>query len=91
MNTYNFTKAPFGMLVKHSPHYLKNRCVKGKERRKIGLMVGRKFYEDKIVGVVCWPVVHWEGEVMEHSCHPVNVEPYRKSHRKQLGKIKIEE
>ena len=79
MKVRNFTNSGFGMLVIHSEHYNENRCVKRNERKLIGVIVDKKFYDDPINGIICYPVVHWENSVMGHSCHPANIKPFRKN------------
>lgn len=78
----DFSKAPSGMLVKRSPHQVKELCLKGKKKNQIGIVTGFKFYEDDAKSaIVCEPEVYWEGELFSKGVHPVNVVPYRKSVR----------
>lgn len=77
MLVFNFTNAPWGMLVTYSEHYNKERCIKSK-RRKIGIMTDKKFFNDTLAGISCHPVVFWEGAVTTTIAHPANIVPYRK-------------
>lgn len=85
MQVLDFTKSGFGMVVVRSEHYKKEHFVKKGAKRQLGIIVGKNFYQDtddkgnEDKGqVVCWPIIHWEGAVMESTCHPANVTPYRK-------------
>ena len=82
MTVLNFTKCEFSLLVKYSPHYIKEGCVKknSPERSKIGMIVEKRFYmsEDN-KRAICFPSVRWEGEVTDYACHPANIVPYRKN------------
>lgn len=89
MKVCDFRNTKFGMLVKHSPHWVKECNYPKTSRHKIGLVVDRKFYADATAGAVCHPVVHWEGEVMGHVCHPANVVPYRKRERDYIPWIEV--
>ena len=42
----DFSKAPSGMLVKRSPHQIKELCLKGKMKNQIGVMTGFDLYFD---------------------------------------------
>ena len=75
MQILDFTNATFGLLVTRSAHWLKNRC--GDKDGQLGIVVERKFYLDACNTPICWPVVHWEGEVGSSTCNPVNVVPFR--------------
>jgi hypothetical protein len=80
MDVIDFRLIPVGTLVKRSAHWHKEHCrPKGHyERRQIGVITNLKFFADKIAGVVCYPVIHWEGGVMSSMVHPANVALYRK-------------
>ena len=78
------------MLVKHSPHWNKE-INYGPDKNKIGMIVGHNFYEDPAKKVICWPIVHWEGAVMGHACHPVNIIPYRKKDLNRVQWIEMSE
>lgn len=87
MKIFDFTNVPLGTLVEYSDHYLKDRCT---NKRGLGILVDKKFYEGKDFGfpgraVVCEPVIHWEGRGMASGCHPCLVQPKRK---KDLNRIK---
>lgn len=41
-------------------------------------IVDKKFY-DESGSVLCHPVVHWEGEPMERTTHPLNCSLYRRN------------
>jgi hypothetical protein len=87
LKVLDFTKCEFGMLVKFSPHH-KKQCGDHHNPKIIGLIVGKQFYEDRTLKTaVCYPIVHWEGEVMGHVCHPIHLIPYRKQNK--LPKITI--
>ena len=83
MKVCDFTNTEFGLLVKHSPHWVKESNDKP-DRHKIGMVVERRFYAEKLSGVLCWPVVQWEGSPMGHACHPANIVPYRKRERDKV-------
>jgi hypothetical protein len=80
----DYTNTGFGLLVKHSPHWLKE-CNYKPDRHKIGMIVDRAFYKDSVNGVMCWPIVRWEGLPMGHACHPCHIVPWRK---RELDKAK---
>jgi hypothetical protein len=69
------------MLVERSKHWNETRYVKKNKKKEIGIMVDRKFFLDDAKRVICWPVIHWEGQVVSSMSHPVLVAPYRKSVR----------
>lgn len=75
MQVLDFTQAQSGALVTRSEHWLLERC--GAQEGQLGVMVERKFYLDSHNTLICWPVIHWEGEVMATICHPSNAAPYR--------------
>lgn len=75
MQILDFTNAAFGLLVTRSAHWLKERC--GANEGQLGIIVDRNFYEDANNAAICWPVIHWEGEVSASTCHPVNAVPFR--------------
>jgi len=78
MKIVNFTDYPIGTLVKHSKHWMKESGYKP-DVNKIGILVGKSFFNDSLSGIVCWPDIHWENAPMSHLCHPVNVTPFRKT------------
>ena len=80
MRVIDFRNIKTGTLVKRSTHWFKEhggRKVGSYESRQIGVITGHKFFEDKVAGVVCYPIVHWEGAVMDSMTHPANVALYR--------------
>lgn len=82
----DFRDIPIGTLVKYSDHAIKEM---GADKKKIGLIVDKDFYEDTNRRVVCWPIIHWEGYPMGHLCHPVNAIPHRKKQAKYAKRITI--
>ena len=75
LQVVDFTSAAFGLLVTRSAHWLSNRC--GAKQGQIGIMVERNFYLDARNSPICWPVIHWEGEVSSSTCNPANAVPFR--------------
>ena len=73
----DFRDADTGILVKHSDHFHEQHC--GAAPEKLGIIVGREFYEDSNGKVICWPRVHWEGAATDSLCHPVNIVPARET------------
>lgn len=76
MHFFDFTDAGFGLLVKRSAHQRQQHFVPQDAPDVFGIMVGRDF-NDEEGRAVCYPRVHWEGEVNDTACHPANVEPVR--------------
>lgn len=76
----NFKDAPFGLLVTRSDHWYKERGLKmpQKHKRQLGIVTDRKFYQDSKGRIICWPIIAWEGAVVDSMTHPINVIPYRK-------------
>ena len=72
----DYRRAQTGMLVKRSAHCIQQLILRGARKRQLGIITGLEFF-DEDGQVICYPVVHWEGEPLEHICHPINVEPYR--------------
>ena len=83
----NFEDASVGMLVKRSAHCIKEKCLKGKQKHQIGIIVGVEFYLDTKAGIITWPVIHWEGQVISSLTHPANAIAYRK--RDKLPEIEM--
>jgi len=88
MKVCDFTNSEFGMVVKHSPHWVKESNY-APDRHKIGIIVDRKFYKDEVAGVICFPSVHWEGSVTDFACHPANIVPYRKRQRDRIKWVEV--
>lgn len=72
---YNFHKLNTGAIVQRSPHWKLNR--NDKLSKQIGIVTENQFFADANGHVICWPVIHWEGEVCSTIVHPVNAVPYR--------------
>ena len=83
----DFRDIPIGTLVKYSDHAIKEIFA---DKKMIGMIVDKNFYEDANRRVVCWPIIHWEGSPMGFSCHPIHVIPYRKNMAKYAHRITIE-
>lgn len=81
LRVYDFGKAPRGLLVTRSPHWYEQTGVKPKVPVEVGIVVTRDFQADLRNSAICWPEVHWEGEMHARTSHPVNVIPYRKKAR----------
>jgi hypothetical protein len=86
----DFRGDTWGVLVKHSPHWHKEINYRPHKHR-LGMITGHKFFQDSTGKTICWPVVHWEGDVMGHLCHPVLIVPYRKKDQRRLRTIEMEE
>ena len=71
----DYTNSGFGLMVKRSDFWKTERCQN--KNGQLGIIVDKKFYQDEKGSVICWPVIHWEGEVSDSTTHPVNVKPYR--------------
>lgn len=78
MRVIDFRDVRTGTLVKRSTHWRKSRGSNPYEQRQIGIITDKSFFEDKVAGVVCYPIVHWEGAPSDSMCHPANVRLYRK-------------
>lgn len=93
MKALDFRNAPFGLLVKLSDHACEQRCIKRGSRagRKLGIMTDRTFFEDVNGGTQCWPVIHWEGDVMANINHPMNVTPVYQGKGVHLPEIELKE
>lgn len=76
MKILDFSGAASGTLVKRSAHQRAQLCIPADAEDVFGIMVGKEFYDSEF-GVICYPVVHWEGQASESVCHPINVEPVR--------------
>lgn len=76
MQCLDFTEAGCGLLVKRSAHQREQQCVPADTGDVFGIMTGKEFFEDE-GRVVCYPLVHWEDQVLASSCHPINVVPAR--------------
>lgn len=81
MKALDFKRAKTGMVVTRSEHWNRERCVKPGTEPQLGVIVGHEFFDDKLCGVVCFPVIHWEGESTGSVTHPANVVPYREKDR----------
>jgi hypothetical protein len=79
LRVLDFSKAPSGMVVVRSEHWNRTRYVKRGSRKQMGVITNHKFYQDSRGIPICWPVVHWEGNVSDSITHPVLVAPFRKS------------
>ena len=82
MRVRNFRKAKTGTLVIHNT------------KKKIGILADITFVNDydddeNIIGVICYPYVHWEGEIMPEMCHPIHVEPMRKRDMQIISFVNI--
>ena len=84
----NFKDSPFGLLVTRSDHWYKERGLKIPRQRQLGIVTDRKFFLDSKKRVVCWPVIAWEGAVVDSMTHPINAIAYRK--RQALPMVKID-
>jgi hypothetical protein len=79
----DFTDADFGLLVKRSAHYREQHCIPADRPDELGIVTDKAFYEED-GRVVCYPEVHWEGNVMASTNHPMNVTPYRQHALKEI-------
>lgn len=77
LTIHDFSEANIGMLVKRSEHYLREHF--GNNKEQIGIVVGKEYIDviNRSGKFVCFPVVFWEGDIIERMCHPANVVPYR--------------
>jgi len=90
MKALDFKGTSTGMLVTRSEHWNRERCVKPGTEPQLGMIVGHEFFVDKVCGVVCFPIIHWEGQVGGSMTHPANAVPYREKDR-VLPEIDVEE
>jgi len=80
MKVVDFRTLRSGTLVRRSAHYFKSRSH-GKDhpdRKQLGIVTGAKFFEDEIAGVICYPIIHWEGSVSDSMTHPSLAVPARR-------------
>lgn len=77
MRVINFRNVKIGTLVTRSAHWNREHGINSR-KKEIGIITDLKFFTDKVAGVVCYPVIHWEGGIMASMTHPVNVNFYRK-------------
>lgn len=75
IRVYDFTNLRTGTIVRRSPHWKRERCAK--HTKQIGMIVEKSFYADASGKVICWPVIHWEGEILSSLTHPANAVPFR--------------
>jgi hypothetical protein len=69
-----------GTVVRRSPHYFKSRGTPKDhpDRTQVGIVTDHKFFPDPVSGVICFPVIHWEGGVMDTMTHPSLAVPFRR-------------
>lgn len=79
MKVIDFRPLRSGTLVRRSPHYFKSRsCGKSHpDRKQVGIITGLKFFPDAVAGVICYPVIQWEGQASDSMTHPANAVPAR--------------
>ena len=77
LKVIDFRQIATGTVVTRSSHWNREHCVKSR-KREIGILTEVKFFQDKVSGVVAYPVIHWEGAAMSSMTHPMNVALYRK-------------
>lgn len=85
----DFTNCDFGLLVTRSKHFLETRYIKPNSKKQYGIIVGKKFYADSRGLPICWPLVHWEGEVNDSLTHPSLVVAVRKKQRESISDIEM--
>jgi len=83
----NFKDGPFGLLVTRSDHWYKERGIKIPRQRQLGIVTDRKFFQDSKGRIVCWPVIAWEGAVVDSMTHPMNAMAYRKKQTLPMVKM----
>lgn len=81
MKVIDFRSLRTGSLVKRSPHYFRSRGTpKGHpDRKQVGIVTGLKFFPDPVAGTICFPIIHWEGGVMDSMTHPSLAVPVRRN------------
>ena len=84
----DFSKGPYGLVVTRSDHWYRERGHKIPKRNKeLGIVTDRNFFQDGHGRIICWPVIRWEGGVMDSMTHPMNATPLRKKHALPLVKM----
>ena len=88
MQVVDFRNTEFGLLVKYSPHWIKE-CNYKPNANKIGMVTAVAFYKDATGRIICWPIIQWEGSPTGFACHPSNVIPWRKRQLQKANWIEI--
>ena len=71
---YDFRRCKVGTLVMRSPHYLQEHGLPA-HTVQLGIVTDLTFMNDE-GRVICYPRIHWEGEVTDHAVHPRNAQPW---------------
>jgi hypothetical protein len=69
-----------GTVVARSAHWFKTRSRPKvhPDRKQLGIITDLDFYEDGTGQILCYPIIHWEGQHGSSMTHPANVRLYRK-------------
>lgn len=80
MKVIDFRTVKTGSLVRRSPHYFKSRATpkSHSDRTQLGIVTELRFFPDPVSGVICFPIIHWEGGVMSSMTHPSLAVPARR-------------
>lgn len=80
MKVIDFRTVKTGTLVRRSQHYFKSRStpMAHPDRKQVGIVTGHKYFDDPVAGCICFPIIHWEGGVMDSMTHPSLAVPARR-------------
>ena len=81
MRVIDFSVLKTGALVRRSPYYFKSRGTPKNhpDRTQLGIVMALRFFPDPVSGVICFPIIHWEGGGMDSMTHPSLAVPFRRT------------
>ena len=83
----DWIKAPIGMLVTPSDHWHKERSGVKPNKKEIGILTDKDFFQDGKGRVIAHPSIWWESGSSSSMNHPRNAMPYRDDHGLPMTKM----